>query len=606
MRRLRKLALALTACLGFAVVAPMYFAERRIDDSFAIATAVSAAPRDLHVITVPVRLSSAPDLTLVRAVVYDYGPSAPTSAPSAAPSGPGGAMSQAILDGPVFALNAAGRRAALAASRGEAEGAAGEASPDAQPDQISPVVQQIAALGFDVIVIRRGTLHITALDGSVETLTDIQAEIKKTSKGQVTSLGSFTVRGQRLAFDATLGQPADDRLPQRWPLQASFKSSLLQGSFDGLADLSEDLQLSGRTELSTSSLRAVGRWFGLPLLFAESLKATRVKGELTWARRSLAFDKARIEVDGNEGNGRVVLNTGAARPMLEATLDFAALNLTPYIEAARAQIFGFELPVTWGASFDISLPMIRHLDADLRISARRVTLRNYTLGQGAATITAQAGKVHADIAELELPFGSLSAQVTAIMSEAAPRYAVRAKIESLETGSASAMLAGAPALSGRASLAVDLTGSGYSLAEVAKRLSGNATLTMPEGGRMALDLKAVRAAAKTGAHSWAKLAMSHTSLDRLEARALIIDGVAFAEDVQARAGDVALALAGRLGFVDGNMDMRLTLMKTNVPPDQPRLADAAVQTITVRGPWTSPDVRGEESEALSREGTGEP
>ena len=141
MRRLRKLALALLACLLFAVVAPLYFAERRIDDSFAIATTVSAAPRDLHVITVPVRLSDAPDLTLMRAVIYDYGPSAPSSAPSgapdsapgAAPGVPGRPISQVILDGPVFTLNASGRRAALAVSRGEAEGAATASPRTARP-----------------------------------------------------------------------------------------------------------------------------------------------------------------------------------------------------------------------------------------------------------------------------------------------------------------------------------------------------------------------------------------------------------------------------------------------------------------------------------------
>jgi AsmA protein len=600
MRRLRRLALALLACLVFAILAPLYFAERRIDESFGLASTVSAAPRDLHVITVPVRLSDAPDLMLMRAVIYVYGPGTPSA--SSASTLPGGPISQAILEGPVFTLNASGRSAALAVSRGEAEGAAADSPPDSQTDPLSPVLQQIASLGLDLITIRRGTLHITALDGSVETITDIQAEIKRTRKGQVTGIGSFTVRGQRVAFDATLSRSADTKLPRGWQLQVSLKSRLLQGTFDGLADLSEDLQLSGQVDLATINLRSAGRWFGLPLLSADSLGAASVRGELTWARRSLAFDKARIVVDGNEGNGRLVLNLGAARPMLEATLDFSALNLTPYIEATRSQIFGFELPVTWGASFDISLPMIRHLDADLRISASRVTLKSYVLGQGAAAIAAQAGKLHADITELELPSGgTLSAQVTAIMSEAAPRYALRAKIEKLEIGPVSAMVASAPALSGRATLALDLTGTGYSLADVAKRLSGKATLTMPEGGRMALDVKALRAAAKTGARGWAELAKSPSGLDRLEARALIIEGVAFTEEVQARAGDVALALTGRVGIADGNMDARL-LLKVGAAPDQPlRLADAAVETLTLRGPWASPEVRGEDGEGSSRD-----
>jgi AsmA protein len=586
-----------------------------MDDSFAIATSVSAAPRDLHVITVPVRLSDAPDLTLMRAVIYDYGPTGPASGPFGFPGGApstrqspagaqGGAISQAILEGPVFTLNASGRNATLAVSRGEAEGAATEALADILADPLSPVLKQLVSLNLDLITVRRGTLHITALDGSVETLTDVQVEIKRTRKGQVTSIGSFTVRGQRLAFEATLTQPADKKTPQRWQLQATFKSRLLQGAFEGHVDLGEDLQLDGQAELSTTSLRGVGRWFGLPLPTADSLGAASLKGELTWARRSLAFDKAHITVDGNEGNGRLVLNLGGARPVLEGTLDFAALNLTPYIEATRTQIFGFELPAAWGAWFDVSLPIIRQLDADLRISARRVSVKTYALGQGAATIAAQGGKLHADITELELPFGSLSAQVTAIMSEAVPSYGLRAKVESLDVGAAaSAVWAGPPALTGKGTLAVDLTARGYSLADIARRLSGSATLAMPEGGRMALDLKAVRAAAKAGGRGWDDLAKSPTHLDRLELRTLIIDGVAFAQDVQARAGDVALGMTGRLGIVDGNMEARL-MLKAGAPPNQPlRLTDTSVDTVTLRGPWMNPEVRGED-DAPPRDGRG--
>jgi AsmA protein len=579
MRRLRKLALGVTACLLFSVLAPLYFADRG-DDTFA-ASSVIASPRDLHVLTVPVRLSRAPDLMLTRAVIYDYGSSGPSANPP----------SQVLLDGPVFTFNAAGLQAMVPAADSKTDGV--------DRELLSPLVQQIAALGFDLIMIRRGTLQVTMPDGSVETFTDIQAEVKKTRRGQIATLGSFTVRGQRLAFDATLGQP-DKKHPLRWPLQMSFNASPLQGSFDGYADLTEDVQLSGQTELSIPSLRRIGRWFGLPLYLTEGFNATTIKGDLTWARRSLAFEKAQIAVDGNEGNGSVVLNLGAERPLIEATLDFAALNLTPYVDAARTQFFGFDLPVTWGTSFDVSLPLIRYLDADMRISARRVTLKDQTFGQGGATITAQAGKLHADIAELELPSGgSLTAQVTAIMSEAAPRYAVRAKVENMDTGPACTRLMGTPALSGRATLALDLTSTGYTLTEIAKRLSGKASISMPEGGRVALDLKAVHQAAKGGVHGWAALAKSHTNVQRLEARALIIDGVAFAEEAQARAGDVALALAGRFGLVDGNMDARV-IMRSNLPPDQPlKPTDAGAETVSLRGPWPDPTLYSEESDAGS-------
>jgi len=577
MQRLRKLVLAFLACLLFVVLAPMFFAERRSDEPFAISSVI-ASPRDLHVLAVPVRLSHAPDLTLIRSVVYEYGPASP-----------GGVASHILLEGPVFTLNAAGPRAPAGVGHGDLEGA--------DLDPLSPLMQQIVALGFELVTIRRGTLHVTMVDGTVETISDIQAEVSRRRKGQIASQGSFTVRGQRLAFDAILGQPLDKRLPLRWPLQASFKGSLIQGSFDGHAALAEDLQLAGETEVSTPNLRRVGRWFGLPLQMTEGFNAATIKGELTWARRSLAFEKARIAVDGNEANGRLVLNLGGDRPLVDATLDFSQLELKPYVEAARLQFLGFDLPSTSWSSFDISLPMIRYLDADLRISARKVTFQGHTFGQGGATITAQAGKLQADITELELNSGTLSAQVTAIMSEVVPRYALRAKIENVEAGPVSTLLLGTAALAGRATLTVDLTSTGYSLHEIARRLSGKTSLALPEGGRLALDIKALREAARMGTRGWAGLAKGQTSVDRLEVRTLIIDGVAFAEEVQARSGGLALTASGRFGVDDGNMDVRLTL-KSNVPADQPlKLTDmTGGETMTLRGPWHDPLVRAEDIE----------
>ena len=224
-----------------------------------------------------------------------------------------------------------------------------------------------------------------------------------------------------------------------------------------------------------------GRWFGLPLHATEGFNATTVKGQLNWARQQLAFEKAKVTVDGNEANGRLTLNRSGERPLIDATLDFSALNLTPYVEAARVQFLGFDLPATSWSSFDFSLPMIRYVDADLRVSARKLTLRGYTFGQAGATITAQAGKLQADLTELELNSGNATAQVMAIMSEAMPRYALRGKIENVDAGAMTALWLGAPALSGRATLTVDLTSTGYSPTEIVKRMSGKSSLTVADG-----------------------------------------------------------------------------------------------------------------------------
>jgi AsmA protein len=568
--RIRRPALALVACFLFAIVAPLYFAERRSDEPFAISS-VMASPQDLHVLTSPVRLSEAPDITLVRGVTYVY-----------ASSVGGATVSNVVLEGPVFTLNAGGMRAS-----GSVEaGGPGEVA-------AAPLIGRIAALGFDRLLVRRGTVHVTASDGSLETLTDLQAEITGRRKGQVAARGTFSYRGQRLAFDATVGQAADKKHPLRWPFKASIKGSFLSATFDGQVDVQEDLQLVGEADVAVTSLRRAGRWFGIPLLAAEGFNATSIKGPFTWARRSLAFEKVKVVVDGNEGNGRLALNIGGDRPQIDATLDFPSLDLLPYVEAARTQFFGFEFSSTPWSSFDLSLPMIRHIDADLRISARKIGFKGAAFGRGAATITAQSGKLQADITELELQTGTAAGQVTVIMSEPVPRYALRAKLENFDAAAASALLVGAPAVAGRATLALELTSTGYSAQEIMRRLSGKTALTIPEG-RVGLDLKNLRGAGKSEAgRGWAGLAKSQTTVEKLEARALIIDGVAFAESIRARAGNKDVSAFGRLGLSDGNMEMRV-LTKSVPAPDQASNT-TAVDTVTLRGSWSAPTI--EEADA---------
>jgi AsmA protein len=516
-------------------------------------------------------LSTTPDVVLSQGVGYVYGSSSA-----------GAQASNIVLDNPVLTFNAAG----LAGETAQSD------IKSAVPDMLAPVIEQISSLAFDRLLVRGGTVHITAADGTVETMTDVQAEVTGRKKGVVAARGTFSFRGQRVAFDATVGQPADKKQPLRWPFKAAVKGALLTASFDGHVDLAADVQLTGEADVSTPNLRRVGRWFSLPLHSADGFNEASAKGQFTWARRSLEFEKVKVTVDGNEGNGRLALNTGGDRPQIDATLDFASLNLGPYIDSTRALILGFDLPSGYWSGVDLSLPSIRHVDADLRISARKVMLKQLALGRGGATITAKAGKLQADLTELELHGGTASGQVMVIMSEAIPRYAVRGKLENIDAGTASAQLFGGPGLMGRATATAELTSTGYAVQEIIRRLSGRIALIMPEG-RAAVDLKTLGQTALSDGGQDIKIKAS-APVEKLEAKALIIDGVAFADSIRARVGSKDVSAFGRAGLADGNMDARV-VMKT-VPAAPTTDASVRSETITVRGPWQSPVVRSEDAD----------
>jgi uncharacterized protein involved in outer membrane biogenesis len=578
--RLTTLVLAMLACLLFAVIAPMFFAQRATEEPFA-ANSVMALPRDLYVVAAPIRLSSAPDLTIARGVLYADGNAAL-----------GMPISKFVLDGPVFYLNVSGLRATASSFESNATGA--------DIGAIAPLVEQLAAGAFDTLNIQRGTVHVTSVDGASETISDLRAEMTGRRKGVIATRGSFTVRGQSVAFDATILSVPDKRTPLRWPMKISLKTGLLEAGFDGHADVAEGVSLSGQTELTTPSLRRVARWFGVPVPIAAGLNAATLKGRFAWAQRTLAMEEAKITVDGNEATGTVSLEFAGERPLIEGTMAFSALDLTQYFEAARSQSLIFDRLTSSWSPFDLSFPLIKYIDADLRISAPAIALKGYTFGRGAASITVRSGKLLASIVELDLPSGNVSAQVTADANALLPHYTLRGKIENFDPGPVGTALVGSTVFSGRSVLTLDLAAIGQTPAEVLRRLSGKAALTMPEGGRAALDLKALRTVSKDNVSpGWGQLTKAQTSIDHLEARAFIVDGVLFPDVMQARAGAVALAATGSIDLAESILDLRLSV-RPNAPGDRPHGTStdtAGADVISVRGPWGSPTVRAEEADA---------
>jgi AsmA protein len=385
-------------------------------------------------------------------------------------------------------------------------------------------------------------------------------------------------------------------MPLRWALRMVLKGDLLDASLDGHIDATEDLQLSGYGELTTSSLRRGARWFGLPIPNAEGLNAMSLKGQLTWARRAISITNAKLSIDGNEATGALALNLSGERPLVDGTLAFGALDLTPYVDAARSQSFVFDRPTASWSAFDLSFPIIRAFDADVRLSAATVALKGWTPGRGAAaSVTVRAGKLLANIAEIELNNGTASAQISADTSALIPHYALRGKIENFDAGPAATALLGAATLTGRATLSMDLDGRGQTPAEVLRSLSGKVGLALPENGRLPLDIKNLQAVAKSNSSGWGTFLKGQTAIEQLTVSANIHDGVLFAESVQARSGAHDIAASGNLDLVDQTLNVRLAVKpgtRTDRTEKVPDMTGAAA--VTLRGAWHQPTVRSEE------------
>jgi AsmA protein len=568
--RLKTLVLATLACVLLALLAPLFIATRAVDEPFS-GYSVLASPRDLHVVTKPVRLSSAPDLTLSRGVLYADGNAAL-----------GTPISRFVLDGPVFYLNVSGLQDAASGFDSVTLGT--EAA-------IAPLLDQFMSMSFDALTIRRGTLYIMTADGAAETLADIQAEVSGGRKGHVTGKGSFLVRGQRLTFDATLLPPGEKQVGQLWLSKASLKGPLIDATFDGGIDVTGDLQILGHTELATPNLRKMVRWFGLPVPMSKGLNAVTLKGQFTWAHGTIAVEKARVTVDGSEATGTVAFTLGGEHPTIDGTLAFSTLDLSPYFEALRSQSYVFDRHTWSWSAFDFSFPMLNYFDADLRLSAAALGFEGNAVGRGAASISVRSGKLIANIVELELPTGTASGHMTADMTEFVPRYALRGKIDNFDPTPAAALLTGLPMLSGRSALKLELKAAGQTPAEVLRSLSGKIGISLAESGKLGLDVRAIRAAAD--AFSPSQLAKTATTIDTLEARANLVNGVVVGEHVQAKSGALTISASGSADLLDRTLDVRLTVQPA-AGTDKPLPVPEAPAVLSVSGSWAEPAVRREQ------------
>ena len=572
--RLKTLVLATLACLLLALLAPLFIASRAVDEPFS-GYSVLASPRDLHVVTKPARLSVAPDLTLSRGVLYADGNAAL-----------GTPISRFVLDGPTFYLNASG----LEATTGFESEVAGSEGASA------PLLDQFMSMAFDMLTIRRGTLYVMTADGPAETIADIQAEVSGSRKGQVSSKGSFLLRGQRLTFEANLVPPAERQAGAPWLSKVTLKGSLIDASFEGSVDVAGDLKVSGHAELVTSSLRKIVRWFGLPVPLSEGLNAVSLKGQLNWARGTVAVEKAKVTVDGSEATGTVAFTYGGEHPAIDGTLAFNTLELSPYFEALRSQSYVFDRHTWSWSAFDFSFPILGYFDADLRLSAASLAFKGNGVGRGAASIAVRSGKLIANIVELELPTGTASGRMTADVKEFPARYALRGKIENFEPGPATTMLTGLPLLSGRSLLKVDLKTAGQTPAEVLRGLSGKVAISMTESGKLGLDVRAIRAGSEAGP-SAGQLVKGATTIEALEARATVVDGLLVAEHVQGRAGGLNISASGSANLLDHTLDLHL-LVQPAPAGDKSLPATEGSAGLRVSGSWAEP--------ALRREAAGEP
>ncbi len=590
MASLSAVVLATIFGLFLAAVLPMLFVATSGTSSMT-SGGLQAAPVDQFAIDRPMRISRAPDLILRSGRLL-------TSPQAASKSN----VTARLID-PVFELETTGPSPDALLAEPSGLGAAAQVVLDAAFDRL-------VAGAIETVEIRNGTIVVKSEGGVCETISAFDAKIVMAGRKSVTANGAMTTRGLRLDFEATSGLPANKETKaakQPVPFKMTIKSSVLNASFDGKFAALAPLALSGQLDATIPQLWRFTHWLGLESPESRVLHDVVIKSNFAWGKGVVAFDKAQISMDGQQASGTLSIRHKADRPALEGTLAFAAFDLQPYLRAmVPAAVTDDKLAASW-SSAATRFPLVLHADADVRLSTPKLQYGAVPLGQGAATLTIRSGKLHADIAELQIGGHKTTTQVTADMNGAYPRYSMRGKMDLANAGPFLAAIFGKEIIDGPAVAHVDLTGAGDTIAQVLRAASGKVGLTSGDGSRVPADAQALRTVSTAvnknvpEKQGWGELGNGTSPIGSLDVQADILNGAGILRRGSIQSGSVAIDMTGRIDFLARQLDMLVrsgTLKSPNVQNAKTSKA-ANVRAdlhdgagIILRGPWENPAIRG--------------
>lgn len=551
----------------------------------------TTSPADTFAIPAPLTLLAEPHVVLEHGFVSVSGDKKGTARPE---------------DLLVVALEAGNavldvERAALTiteAGAPEAEPASGGSGPVLE-GVTATLAKALSAFDFDALTIRDSTITFKSASGTTETLTGFSAVLKSQRKSAIAATGTFELHNKPVSFDSALTVPSNWKKDTPLPFRASITSKLLTASFDGRLTVGDRLQLSSpQADLNILKLRAAARWLGSPWPPGPGLRTFHAKGPFEWAAGAATFENARFEIDGNVAKGSLALRLSDNRPRLEGTLAFDSILLDPYIPASAVAggLANFTHATSWlpfeSRAGDGHPSLITTLDADLRISAASVMAHGTRLGQGAATVSIDGGRLNADLTEIALASGATGeGQLKLDMTSSEPKYALRGKFDDLEMSHASEALFGYPIVQGSGSVAASFAGVGAPGQFILERLTGKIDVEVPASSRLGANVPAMLAAARAKPQEGWESGRGTMAIDGISARFSVADGIFKAESIKAIAGQTRLEASGTINAPSRTLDLTLSVADVLADGVLGRLGKDQTHELQMRGAWSHPSIR---------------
>ena len=288
--------------------------------------------------------------------------------------------------------------------------------------------------------------------------------------------GTLFARETDFSFDLRLANPLSLFDRKSSPVNLSLEGGLVTARLQGELTDYKAAKFTGNLDATGSSLRQFIAFLGGRVPSGPGLGPFTVRGSAEVSAEGLFVDQGAVELDGNEATGSMRVRMTESKN-LEGTLAFQSLDMTPYLAllggSGSGQWSRRRIDTNWFAD----------LDADLRLSADRILIGPYELGQTAASAFLKEKRLEIGLAESTFYGGTISGtiSVTDLQGKTGQNVALQLRAADFDLESAAGQAGAAGIISGTASMAVDMIAEGADLGDLAGNVHGRFSAVCTNG-----------------------------------------------------------------------------------------------------------------------------
>lgn len=478
-------------------------------------------------------------------------------------------------------------------------GEATVAEAPAAPDGFDLLTQAILRQSFESLSISDSTVVMALTGDHEEIISNVTAKVTAAS-GTLTAKGSGEIRGQAHKFELAVIPVSATKDGAAGPeIRFNLDGPIWKATIRGQGVKGGSL-LKGTANIRLNKLSAIP--VAAQLLNSTQGHTVSVSGSLDWTPEGIAFDKASVDLDGQDASGALSIGFEGPCAVVNGTLAAQSINLNSWLPpraaiASRAPAPERDKidPLPWIIDKALAVTLSECPNADLRISANRVEAGSILIGKSAAALTLRHGQLHADLVDAEIGSSHASGQLSVDLSSE-PRLTWHGRVEGIDPGSALVPKT-MPVVSGLMTLDTDLTASGATAESLANSLSGRISLSMKEGGRLGYDLlELVRRAAASEEGKFASQELGEARFSDLEARLDLSQGAITISDARIVTGTGSLSFTGAYDPADRRLRGSAQQATPAEAASAPKLSyeiDVAPGSATVRriDPTLMPDAK---------------